>query len=419
MARQLVIELVGEASKYVKSLDEAEKASKGFGDRVDSVGKKMTAFVSVPIVGFLGASTKAAMDDAAAQAHLEKTLSNTIGSSKGLTDQVNDYIEKAQKASTFTDDELRPAFELFATTTKNLEESQQLTNIAMDVAAAKGISLEQAATAVAKAHEGQFAAANKLVPGLIDVKDETLSVDQVTAKLASTFNGQAIAATETTAGKMQNLKRDLGEASEAMGAKLLPVMADFASFATDTLLPALDKISGGNGAFVLLAAAAAGPVLSNIVKLKGAIDALNLSLDATSIKAAAALGALGIVIKGGQIVMQDIKEKGVIEGILGPSPLSRKLDDFFRASGGPVSPRTPYIVGEKGPELFVPTAAGAIVANQGNRPAGMGRMPWEAATGGYNQPILVQVILDNKVIGESAHDYLLAKQRRTPLGLTS
>jgi hypothetical protein len=31
-----------------------------------------------------------------------------------------------------------------------------------------------------------------------------------------------------------------------------------------------------------------------------------------------------------------------------------------RATGGPVSPARPYLVGERGPELFVPTAAGRV-----------------------------------------------------------
>ncbi|MDQ8757850.1 tail tape measure protein [Sphingosinicella sp. LHD-64] len=31
-----------------------------------------------------------------------------------------------------------------------------------------------------------------------------------------------------------------------------------------------------------------------------------------------------------------------------------------RATGGPVSPQRPYLVGERGPELFVPTASGRI-----------------------------------------------------------
>lgn len=35
--------------------------------------------------------------------------------------------------------------------------------------------------------------------------------------------------------------------------------------------------------------------------------------------------------------------------------------DFFKASGGPVGAGQPYVVGESGPELFVPRAAGTIV----------------------------------------------------------
>jgi hypothetical protein len=40
-----------------------------------------------------------------------------------------------------------------------------------------------------------------------------------------------------------------------------------------------------------------------------------------------------------------------------------------RATGGPVSPNRPYWVGERGPELFVPTAAGRVEAT----PAATGR----------------------------------------------
>ena len=35
----------------------------------------------------------------------------------------------------------------------------------------------------------------------------------------------------------------------------------------------------------------------------------------------------------------------------------------FRANGGPVSGGTPYVVGERGPELFVPSRSGTIVPN--------------------------------------------------------
>ncbi|MEG3176618.1 tail tape measure protein [Sphingomonas sp. RB3P16] len=44
-------------------------------------------------------------------------------------------------------------------------------------------------------------------------------------------------------------------------------------------------------------------------------------------------------------------------GLLGGAP--------GRATGGPVSPARPYLVGERGPELFVPTTSGSVVAAGG------------------------------------------------------
>jgi hypothetical protein len=43
---------------------------------------------------------------------------------------------------------------------------------------------------------------------------------------------------------------------------------------------------------------------------------------------------------------------GLLAGLLGGAP--------GRATGGPVSPGRAYVVGERGPEVFVPTAAGQV-----------------------------------------------------------
>ena len=51
-------------------------------------------------------------------------------------------------------------------------------------------------------------------------------------------------------------------------------------------------------------------------------------------------------------------------------PLSDALGSMFRAQGGSVTVGKPYIVGEKGPEMFVPSSSGAIVPN--NRLGGAG-----------------------------------------------
>jgi len=43
--------------------------------------------------------------------------------------------------------------------------------------------------------------------------------------------------------------------------------------------------------------------------------------------------------------------------------MGSSLADMFKANGGPVSANQPYIVGERGPELFVPSRSGSIVPN--------------------------------------------------------
>jgi hypothetical protein len=414
VARQLVIELVGKADKFTKTLGDAEKASASFGDKISSAGTKMTAFASVPIAGFLAMATKAAMDDADAQAHLAQTLSDTVGNSKALVTQVEGYITAAQKVSTFTDDELRPAFENLVRVTHNAEDANSLLTIAMDVAAAKHIDLATASQAVAKAHEGNFAAVNKLVPGLVDVKDKTLTAEQAMGQLASTFGGAAVAATETTAGKMQNLKRDLGEASESMGAKLLPAVTAFANFATGTLLPALDKLSGGNGAFVLLGVAAAGPALTAVTKLKDAILLLNGALETLAANPVVLfLVSLALALNDIQARFRQAGDEGfrftnILKGIPG-SGLSLLVGGAQKlgllpghAAGGQVT--GPSIVGEKGPEVFIPNGSGTIIPNHALSGGGGG--------GGET----IQLVVDGRVLAEVVRDRFLQKQRTTPLG---
>lgn len=63
------------------------------------------------------------------------------------------------------------------------------------------------------------------------------------------------------------------------------------------------------------------------------------------------------------------KVKGSIQDIIN-SAVSRGSSITGKASGGPVTGRTPYIVGEVGPELFVPGASGTIVPNHALAGAG-------------------------------------------------
>ena len=65
-------------------------------------------------------------------------------------------------------------------------------------------------------------------------------------------------------------------------------------------------------------------------------------------------------------VVEQLLRIAIQEAIL--KPMTSGFSDFIggifgRASGGPVNSNTPYIVGERGPELFVPSGNGNIVPN--------------------------------------------------------
>ena len=69
------------------------------------------------------------------------------------------------------------------------------------------------------------------------------------------------------------------------------------------------------------------------------------------IASAAIRGGIGAILGGGG---------GGIGGLIGAL-----IGAPGKAIGGPVSPGRPYLVGERGPELFVPTASGRIDPGQG------------------------------------------------------
>jgi hypothetical protein len=77
-----------------------------------------------------------------------------------------------------------------------------------------------------------------------------------------------------------------------------------------------------------------------------------------------------------------------------------------RASGGPVAAGTPYLVGEQGPELFVPTGNGMIVPNnQLNSSAG-------TAGGGITVNVASSILSTPAETGAAVVDALTAWSRR-------
>ena len=380
-----------------KGLKEAEK---GFKDLEGAQAKakyalgKANKYAAVALAGLtagLADAVKGAMEDEQAQTLLARQLQKTTGATNAQVKSVEAYITKQGQLKGVTDDELRPALAGLVRATKDIGEAQKATNLAMDVAAAKGLSLETVTKAMEKAYGGNMGALAKLSPELKQMIKDGASMEEVMAAMADTFGGAATDSANTAAGSMKRLGVALGEAKEGVGAALLPIL--------EKALPVLQKfanwaqanptlVTGVAVAFGVLAASIMAVnlamALNPAVLITAGIIALGVALVVAYKKfdtfravvqsvangvagyfeflANAYIKMINLVIKGINLIKpgKDIGTIGQVSfGRLGGDSSNgganpAGLDYKAMATGGVVTSPTFALIGEAGPEAVIP-----------------------------------------------------------------
>jgi len=407
--------------------DELKRGITGATNEVEGFGSKMGKFGKIAGAAFAAAGAAAlayagvllkqgvesAIADEAAQAKLATTLQNVTGATDAQIKAVEDQILKTSLLTGKTDDELRPSFERLVRATKDSDEALKLQSIALDVSAGSGKSLEAVTNAMAKAQEGNTASLAKLGVGLTSAQLKTMSMDEITRQLANTFGGQAAVQADTFQGKMARLQVAFDEGKETIGSFVLDAITPMIDTVVNTVIPAIsnfiDSMGGKEGlsnAFTTIIDIAKKIFVPILEGLKFAFDkirdavmdnkdqfaalfeflakyvapllggVLKLAIEGIGVALGVVINVVGDLISGfrtlfgwiGNVIgkIQDMinlfKNNPVISGISG---LISSAFGGFRATGGAVSAGTPYVVGEKGAELFVPSSNGTIVPNGG------------------------------------------------------
>jgi hypothetical protein len=122
--------------------------------------------------------------------------------------------------------------------TGDLKTAQEAQSLAIDIAAGSGKSLEAVSNALGKAYEGNTTALGKLGLGIDKAALKTMSMDELTAKLAETFGGQASIQADTFAGKMARLKQGIDEGKETVGSYVLDALQPMVTLIVDKVIPA-------------------------------------------------------------------------------------------------------------------------------------------------------------------------------------
>ena len=258
MARQIVVDIIGDSKKYTKATDDAVRSSKGLGGALDRLDAKMKglgrrgsiagalmggAGVGVglgvfslvergvgSVVNALGDAVQAAIEDERATAKLTQTIKANVAAWDGNLDAVNRAIDAGAQLA-FTDDEVRDGLNQLIPRTKDLTQAIKLNRLAMDLARAKGMDLEEAATLVGKAFSGQASALRRAGIAIKNTKDSTKAL----AELQAAVSGQADTYADSTEGAMKRLDIQMSEALESLGYALKPLVASLAGLASSII----------------------------------------------------------------------------------------------------------------------------------------------------------------------------------------
>jgi hypothetical protein len=357
---EILVKVKDEASSgFQKMSKDIKSSSKELSDSFrltdTSMGALKNTIAGVAVAGgamvtaFLYSSVKAAGEAQVAMAKMDATL-KTMGKSAL---QNRDAILEAADAATqlgFDDEDAALSITKFYQRTNDLTKATQLNNLAMDLARAKHLDLASAANLVNMAVSGQ---GKVLMQYGINIREAATPLEAL-KELQKQVAGQANAFSKTFEGQMTILSIQFANIKEEIGGVLLealmPFIQQFTAWLTDPKTKenfAKWTASFQEWASILI------PIVIDVFKLwagwlKVAFDTLvDIEVKILSIidKAKNLGGTLKTAFANAG---SNIKWAIGLEG---------------RASGGPVSSNTPYMVGENGPELFVPRQGGTIIPN--------------------------------------------------------
>jgi hypothetical protein len=250
--RTLKLSILADVDDLKKKLGEADKAVENNSSKISEFGKKAAAAFAVAAAAAVAYGTKlaidgvkAAIEDEQAQLRLANALREATGATDAQIKATEDMILQTSLATGVADDQLRPAFQRLAVSTKDTTKAQELLNLALDISKGRGLELEQVANALGRAQDGNTTALGRLGLGLSKAELSTLSFTEVQAKLSDLYGGAAADNAETFQGKIDRLKVGFDEAKESLGVALMPQVERFIGFLNDTGIPTLNAFIAG------------------------------------------------------------------------------------------------------------------------------------------------------------------------------
>jgi hypothetical protein len=312
-----------------KGFKQAETALTRLNSNSKNLSKSLArTFGTAAVLAFSRASIKAFAEDDKAATSLGQTLKNlelAYGSNIGT---VNGYISRLEQQTGVLDDELRPAMDRLLRATGSVAKSQELLNLALDVAAGTGKSVTQVSQSLQKAYLGQTQAIGRLGVGLSKADIASSSFEEIQQKLTTLFAGQASSAAETFAGQLDKLTIASNNAKETIGKGLFDAITSIGGGTMTSATDNIDKLAKG----IADSLKNAGEFIEKLDKLKPALIAFGLVAAAAFFPVTAAIA--GVIFLIGDLnkrLNEQSFRKGIIPGGFGNINMTANSQDTQRA----------------------------------------------------------------------------------------
>lgn len=216
----LLIKIGADSYEFQQRTKQVEKSLEGLQKKMTSAGKTLSKTLTLSLVALGTASVMAADTQVQAETRLLTALQGREDIQRRLMAQAAEL----QSRSTFGDEEVIAQQAYLASLGMTERQINDVIEASAQLSTATGMTLESAVKNLAKTYGGLTGELGESIPALKSLTAEQLKSGEAVKYILENYKGYAEAAAQAGAGRMRQLKNQLGDFAEQLGMILMPAL---------------------------------------------------------------------------------------------------------------------------------------------------------------------------------------------------
>jgi hypothetical protein len=226
--------VTGQLESVGRQAQTATAPISGLGGAFKAVGGAAAGLLAgVEVVKFLSESAQAAVTSGKSFNLMALQMQNSTGATREQSKAIDEQLEKMSLATGTVMPDLRDSYSTLVRAIGNTSEALKYEQLAQNISAATGKDLNTVSLALARAHEGNWMALNKLIPGVKNATDKFGYLEKATRGAAEEAAKSDPYARLKAA--MESIQVSIGQAFLPVLQSLANALADIAPKITDMM----------------------------------------------------------------------------------------------------------------------------------------------------------------------------------------